>query len=469
MTAALRKILIPLFLAGLCVSAFGLRLQTFKKTEWRSIDEVVYFRLGLQLKKDSTHYNTLAVKEWLPHIERELPAYFHQPLFKHPPLFFYFLATSFHLLGDDRNAAPNAAGSVSILFGVLLIPLVYQLGTLLFNRTVGLLSAFFLYTDPVSIFSSQKVWMDSTLAFFTVLTVYFFIYALKFKKDFFFILSGIASGLAVLVKYPGALAGMSIFIYVITYQRPLLKNKTVLLGFILPLIMLIPWAYWNYTVYGRVSFGEFLRAHNLWTRYIAVLFFLGSIFMIFLGSWGTRVLSKTRLAGFLSREKIFMVIKAAVVILFCWYFREPIFLGWQLSDKLPAVSLYQGLFDNVRRTFYLDKLMEFSFLYFFAFLSFFWHPYWKNQYVALSMWITLIIFVFYTLWGGFQSRYILAAIPFLIILASATLQQVYVRLWHHPHLFIRLLGRTFLIVSILVILGRAQYINFNLSNDTAYF
>lgn len=224
MTSAFRKTLIFLFLAALSFNAFGLRLQTFNETTWRSIDEVVYFRLGLQLKKDTTHYNTLAVKEWLPHIEREFPVYFYQPLFKHPPLFPYLLAAFFHLFGDDRHSAPTVASNASILFGVLLIPLVYLLGAVLFNRTVGLLSAFFLYIDPISIFSSQKVWMDSTLVFFTTLTIYSFIYALKFRRDFFFILSGVASGLAILVKYPGALASISIFVYVIIYQRLLFKE-----------------------------------------------------------------------------------------------------------------------------------------------------------------------------------------------------------------------------------------------------
>lgn len=56
--------------------------------------------------------------------------------------------------------------------------------------------------DPVSA-CSQKIWPDTSLAFFMVLSVYLFLLAKKNNNAIVYILSGIAGGIAVNIKYPG--------------------------------------------------------------------------------------------------------------------------------------------------------------------------------------------------------------------------------------------------------------------------
>ena len=88
-----------------------------------------------------------------------------------------------------------------------------------------MLTTFFLWADPVSIICSQKVWMESVLSFFTILSIYLFAYAVQRHKDIYFLFAGISAGLAALTKYPGFLALIIILSYALGYERRLLKIK----------------------------------------------------------------------------------------------------------------------------------------------------------------------------------------------------------------------------------------------------
>ena len=58
----------------------------------------------------------------------------------------------------------------------------------------------FLWLDPVNIICSQKVWPDTTMSFFTLLSVIFFVLALKRQNGLFFILCGLSVGIVVNIK-----------------------------------------------------------------------------------------------------------------------------------------------------------------------------------------------------------------------------------------------------------------------------
>jgi len=185
----IKKTIIIFGLGFLMTSAFFIRLENFKSAQAWSIDEVVYYRLSVQIQKGLSHYNTITYAEELMAKGRELLPYFTKPLFKHPPLFTFLLASSLKFFGSTFSSA----GYIPILFGVLMIPLTYWLGVLLFNRRTAILASLFLWMDPISIITSQKVWMDTTIAFFMLLALVFFVYGFKYQRDLFYILSGMAA------------------------------------------------------------------------------------------------------------------------------------------------------------------------------------------------------------------------------------------------------------------------------------
>ena len=237
MTESFKKVSIIIFLSILSLSAFLIRLENFKNSPARTIDEIVYYRMGAQiLDQGLSGYQTIAYGKELAATGRPLPDYFFRPLFQHPPLFTLFVALSMGLFGKTLLAA----GYVSLLLAALMIPLIYLLGTLIANRTIGLFAAFFLWLDPINIICSQKVWMDTTIAFFTLLAVLFFVCALKKERNFYFILSGIAVACAANTKLTGILIAGTMILFVLLYRRDLFRNRTFLLSLLLPFVLLIP-------------------------------------------------------------------------------------------------------------------------------------------------------------------------------------------------------------------------------------
>ena len=71
----------------------------------------------------------------------------------------------------------------------------------------------------------KKVWMDTTIAFFSLLAVTCFCRGIKEEKDNFYLVSGFFVGIAMATKYSGYLSAISILLFALLYQRPLLRNK----------------------------------------------------------------------------------------------------------------------------------------------------------------------------------------------------------------------------------------------------
>jgi len=416
----MKKFIIFAILASLCLSAFFIRLHNFKKSPARTIDEIVYFNLGKQVAVDVTDYNTIPYGRYLESTGRSLPEYFFKPLFKHPPVFSFLVAASIKVFGVSLQSAEY----VSLLAGILMIPLIYFLGKLIYNFKVGLLAAILLWMDPVSIICSQKVWMDTTLAFFTVLAVYYFAKALLENRDGFYFLSGFFSGIAVCTKYTGILATISIVIYAAIYQKQLFKNRKFLICLIIPFVLLFFWICWNFQVYGASFFMDLLKVHGVDNSMIKTpkfIFILGILLSI---SWIAKCFySKIKYRSSVenlfekSQNKIIRYILICIAVLFYMAVYQSV-LRFFIFKWSPRTSWLTGAYAYSLPIFYFEQLIEFSGFYILAFMGFFIRNTEEGQgapIVRISALITIIFFIF---WRSFQSRYILAALPFLLIMAS---------------------------------------------------
>ena len=96
-----KNVLIVLILSALTLCAFLTRLENVKKSKLISIDEMVYYRMGAQLKNDIFNYNTIPYANDLSKQGRDLPEYFFDPLFKYPPLFSLLIMESINLFGQN--------------------------------------------------------------------------------------------------------------------------------------------------------------------------------------------------------------------------------------------------------------------------------------------------------------------------------------------------------------------------------
>jgi uncharacterized membrane protein len=89
----------------------------------------------------------------------------------HPPLYFFILHYWVALL----DTSDFTIRSLSVLFGVLAIPMAYVLGRHLFDEEVGLVGAFILAISAFNIQYSQEVRMYTLMLLLTLISMYFFV------------------------------------------------------------------------------------------------------------------------------------------------------------------------------------------------------------------------------------------------------------------------------------------------------
>jgi len=88
----------------------------------------------------------------------------------HPPLYYYLL----HFWSQLTGTSELALRWLSLIFGVLTVPLAYLLGRRLFNMQVGFFAALFAAISPFLVYYSQEARMYSQVAFLAALSFYLF-------------------------------------------------------------------------------------------------------------------------------------------------------------------------------------------------------------------------------------------------------------------------------------------------------
>ncbi|MEK6809607.1 MAG: glycosyltransferase family 39 protein [Nanoarchaeota archaeon] len=168
------------------------------------------------------------------------------------PLYFYLADVGYTLFG---GLSPLTARLPSIIFGSLAIFLIYLISMELFqNQKAGLLSAFLFSLSGYAL--EYNIEMDMTVFFFMLLSILFFLKALKQEKAGFYYLAAASFGLAVMVK---PLVGLFVPAYVLAYflskskEKSLARDslKMILIGAVIFLIVIFPIFSYNYLVYNE--------------------------------------------------------------------------------------------------------------------------------------------------------------------------------------------------------------------------
>lgn len=105
---------------------------------------------------------------------------------------FYFLILKYWM--SIWGVSESALRSLSVIFGISSVFLIYKVSELLFNKKVALFSAFLLSISPVHIFYSQEARNYSLLVFMTLLSMFIFIRLLredKIKLYIYYVLANI--------------------------------------------------------------------------------------------------------------------------------------------------------------------------------------------------------------------------------------------------------------------------------------
>jgi 4-amino-4-deoxy-L-arabinose transferase-like glycosyltransferase len=395
-----------------------------------TFDESLYQELGYQLYLDPGNYSPQPVYRKLLDLGRQPPAYLNQPLFKHPPLFSYLIALFLHIFG----ATVTSALLIPVLLGSLSIWIIYLLGSKIFGPAIGMISAVLLCLDPVHWICSQKLWPGSTQALFVLLALYFFVRG--WERERFYLFSGISLGLALLVKYSSILLLPTLLGYALIFKRNLLRKIWFWLLWAAALLTFLPWALWYLAVYG--GFGDLeilgipspvighilnnLRNSLIWViPGMALLAVIGRL--LFQRQQDGRNNSSQPLPTAViappASRRFRILILAGIPLLIAGVI---IFFPHLLSPAhIPITGWERHFFGAEPIWFYFRRLPELSPFYLFAFLGLFKIAS-KNDGARLIALFSLLVLLFHSWWANFQSRYIITAVPPLLLLAAAVIR-----------------------------------------------
>src|SRR3989344_2246048 len=163
------------------------------------------------------------------------------------PVWFFLTDLSYKIFGVSLFSARF----LSVLFGSLSIIVLYLITKLLYDKKIALISSILLTFSPFHI-SMSLAEMDVAMAFFVLLSLFFFVKSLKEKNEKLLILCYIFLGIAILVKQ---IAITFIPVLIISYiyyklkSKEKLNYKQVVNFIIIMLIISLPVLTFNYLLY----------------------------------------------------------------------------------------------------------------------------------------------------------------------------------------------------------------------------
>jgi mannosyltransferase len=257
----------------------------------------------------------------------------------HVPLYFLLLRPV-ALIGQSETILRFP----SVVFAVLSIPVMYQVGRLCLGKPAGLLGAFFLALNPFHLWYSQEARMYTMVMFFVLGTIYFFLRATRENTRRFWAGLVIFSTLAYGTHYFALQIALVQFAFILCHFQILhraFRKWVICQG--LAFLPLIPWlvAYFSQDVIA-LGIGWIKRPTLL--APLQTLWAFSSNYGGSLTPIGLLLLSLLLLQGLLSRQsahrdyKLFLTLWLGLPIMVTWLIsqRRPIYDHRYLIVVLPA-------------------------------------------------------------------------------------------------------------------------------------
>lgn len=171
------------------------------------------------------------------------------------PYLFSFFVAILYKLGIGTEWILRIIELIISLFGVFLT---YAFGKKLFNPKVGLVASFIMSFFYLSLFYTSRIMVDIPSMVLLLLTFYLFWegYVLK-KSNYYIWIMGLVLGLSYLLRFPSALAGGVLLLYLlITEKLNFLKNKHLWIAALICFVTLIPYFIYFYIAFDKIPVIE---------------------------------------------------------------------------------------------------------------------------------------------------------------------------------------------------------------------
>jgi 4-amino-4-deoxy-L-arabinose transferase-like glycosyltransferase len=213
-------------------------------------DERIYVTLAKQMYNTGTYTlrNTAILKELSPEM-------YDRPLFLQPPMYIILSIPLIMNFGDNYAVVISWLGHLLVLLAIFL----FLRRLLEKNYLAIILIVAVAATDPIMVFASRKIWLDSLVAGLAGFSMFVFWKASlesAFGKQIkYFIISGVLLGTAILTKITAVLL-VPFFALIFVkyhYRLPIKRNIILLLASFVPvLIVTFPWFLKTYLSSGKL-------------------------------------------------------------------------------------------------------------------------------------------------------------------------------------------------------------------------
>ena len=289
-----------------------------------------------------------------------------------PPLYLVLA----HFWIGNFGYSEDVTRLLSIIFGVSSIVLIYIVGKSLFNREVGVLSAFFMSVSQYQIYYSQELRYYSLFLFMTLISFFFYIHVLKTKRHIYAVFYVLSSILLYYSHDYGIfiLAAQNLyFVLNIKSLRLIITtwflSQTIILFAILPGLISV----FNLKVIGLGGL-EWLESPRIWTPFITLHYYIGAgldypplkavviacIFLLTATFLYYRSIGKERrLELRKSSAKVFKslkIIKSEILLLVIWLV-VPIFMVLVLSEIIKPMYHHRYLICSAPAFYILIALV----------------------------------------------------------------------------------------------------------------
>lgn len=184
------------------------------------------------------------------------------PWFEKPPLYFWLSMPMVKIFGDVE-ISHRLVSAISAIFSILFTFLITK--KLTNKKYLAILSSFILAIIPFFYITSRQVRLDTPLTMFMLAALYFLI--IGWRKEKFLIAVLPILGLGFMTKSLAIFTAIAILIiFSIIYKKfNWLKNKWLWFGFLISLIIVLPWHIYQHIIWGS-DFWHTYISWNIWQR-----------------------------------------------------------------------------------------------------------------------------------------------------------------------------------------------------------
>jgi len=179
----------------------------------------------------------------------------------HPPLYYLILHHWINLFGESEAAVR----SLSLIFGVVSIFLIYKTGKLMFSKEAGIISALILTLSAFHIYVSQEARMYSMMAMLALMSMYLFIMMQK-KKSIYLDISYILSSTLLIYSHIYGIfiiAAQNIYLFMNAKEKNKIEIAEWLITQTVLFVLFLPWIYVLIEQIAAMQSGNFININWL--------------------------------------------------------------------------------------------------------------------------------------------------------------------------------------------------------------